>query len=67
MDDEREYVTIEVAKILHRTDKAVLAEIDGDKVWIPLSQIEDDEDCVPEYVNVELSITAWIADKLGLK
>lgn len=61
------WVYLEVDRILRETDKALLVEIDGEEVWLPLSQIEGngygynvgDE-------GVGMSVTDFIAHEKGL-
>lgn len=48
---------IEYEEQLHETDDAVLFLIDGDKVWIPKSVIEDDD----EMGTIE--VATWFCEK----
>lgn len=58
-DDDPEYMEFVYSEIVCMTDKAALLKIDGNKVWIPRSQIIDaTEDTI--------YITPWIAEKVGL-
>jgi hypothetical protein len=47
------------SEVKRKTDKAGLYVIDGKEVWLPFSQIEDDEDD-------EVLIPMWLAIEKGL-
>lgn len=50
--------------ILHRTDKAIMVEnLDEEKVWLPLSQVESDNDGLGE---AEIQVPEWLASDRGL-
>ena len=53
------------AKVLRHTPKAVKFEIYDEEVWIPRSQLIDDED-LPEAGDCLVKMTAWIAKEKGL-
>ena len=55
-------VTIEVDAVLHETDDAVLVEIDGEQIWLPLSQV----DGVVRGRNPAITAKRWILEKKGL-
>jgi len=60
----KESVRITVQKIIHEGENAMLVDVDGDEVWIPLSQIDEihrDELPFPQLV-----VTRWIAKQKGL-
>jgi hypothetical protein len=48
--------------------KALLVDIDGEKIWIPKSQIHDNSEVydADEHSEGELVITEWIAKQKGL-
>jgi hypothetical protein len=54
--------------VLRRSEKAVLLEIEGEKLWIPFSQVE--REClagIPEDgAEWTVSMTEWIATQKGL-
>ena len=55
------------AYIVHKTDAALLARIDEREVWLPLSQLDQDED-VPEVGDdAVLSVAEWLADQESLE
>jgi hypothetical protein len=65
-----DYVHVDVAEIVAETDKAlllILDDDDGTKVWVPLSQIADSDNYSKGDKNLTVSITRWIADKLGIE
>lgn len=61
------YVHVRVDKIKRVTEKALLAVIEDEEVWIPLSQISDEEDYDEGDSDVTLSVTEWIAREKGLE
>lgn len=49
-------VDLEIDRIKHRTEKAILITKDGKDVWLPKSQIEindDDTITLPEWLAIE--------------
>lgn len=59
------------AKYLHETEKAILVEIEGQQLWIPLSQIDaSSEICdgcgMKRGEAGTIVMTAWIARQKGL-
>ncbi|MBI4145235.1 hypothetical protein HY493_03440 [Candidatus Woesearchaeota archaeon] len=53
--------------IVRETDKALCLEIDGEKVWIPKSQIRDGlSGCEEEGEVVCLTIPFWLAEEKDL-
>ncbi len=46
---------------------ALLCEIDGEAVWIPHSQIDDDSEVFEEGHHGNLVISAWLAEQKGLE
>jgi hypothetical protein len=60
------YIHLEVERIKKVTANAMLCVIDGDDVWLPLSQVSDEEDYDEGDTNVTVSITEWLADQRGL-
>ena len=63
-----DYVHIEVDRVAKITEKAMLVEIDGEEVWLPLSQIspEDRDQYQEGDEDVSMCITEWIAKEKGL-
>ena len=57
------------AKVMAKSEKAVLVSIEGEEMWIPFSQIKSDRDF---WENAEkgdegdLLISEWIAGEKGL-
>jgi hypothetical protein len=68
---EDQFVTVEVEKVLHVGDKAVLCLIEGESVWIPISQIDPNSELINEDRfkkggSGEIIIPAWLAAEKGL-
>ena len=63
-----EVVSFEHVKCIKATDAALLCEIDGEEVWIPKSQVDDDSEVFDDEDNAEgrLVVTEWIAIQKGL-
>lgn len=63
------YVHLESCDIITVTEKAVLIEYDGEKHWIPVSQLADGEDHNLEAgdKDITVSITEWIAEQKGIE
>lgn len=59
-------VSIEDVACLRATEKAILVNVDGEELWIPLSQVDDDSEVYSEGDEGTLIITAWIARQKGL-
>ena len=60
------YVTIQVDRIKHATDRAFLCIIGGEEVWLPCSQVNDPNAFQSGDEDVEMEITEWIAEQKGL-
>lgn len=60
------WVHLEKCVVRRLTDKAALVEYEGERVWIPLSQIADPDDLEAGPDEVTVSVTDWIADQKGL-
>lgn len=56
-------VTVECVR-KYETDNAVLIEIDGEDVWIPLSQVESMH--FDSRSNGSIVVSDWIAKQKGL-
>jgi len=48
------------------TGKALLVLLDGEEVWIPHSQIDEDSEVYGEGDEGTLVITEWFAEKEGM-
>jgi len=59
-------VTIPDVTVNKETDKALLCEIEGEEMWIPKSQIQDDSEVFAEGDEGDLIISEWIAKEKGL-
>jgi hypothetical protein len=56
-------VTVECAR-KHETDSAVLIDVDGEQIWIPLSQVDSLH--FDGRGNGSIVISDWIAQQKGL-
>jgi hypothetical protein len=72
-DTMRELVTIQVDRVSHCTDKAVLVEVAGEEMWLPRSQIDQDLSLVAweemkdgTGLPIEIDIPDWLARDKGL-
>jgi hypothetical protein len=61
-----QYVHVEVDEIIRATDDALLVKLGEEEVWIPRSQIADDERYEEGDLNCTVSITKWIANRKGI-
>lgn len=61
MPKMEELYTLRNADIKRETAKAILVEVNGEDVWIPLSQVTDRDDDAGT-----ITMTAWIAKEKGL-
>lgn len=62
-------VTFSVDGVEAETDKAILVEIEGEKRWVPKSQIHDDSEVYSKRSGEgggSLIVSTWWADKNGL-
>ena len=60
------WVHVDVEEIKAETDKAFLFVIDGEERWVPRSQVADPDDYKRGDKEASVSITEFIARKLGL-
>jgi len=51
---------------LRATDKALLCLIDGEEVWVPQSQIDDDSEVWRAGDEGHLVVSSWWAQERGL-
>jgi pectate lyase len=61
-----EVVTFEDVLCMAETEDAILVEIEGEDIWIPKSQVDDDSEVYGKGHDGRLVITAWIAKRKGL-
>ena len=62
-----QYVHVSVDEIRRITEKAFLAIIGEEEVWLPISQIADADAYKEGDKDLTLSITNWIANEKGLE
>lgn len=57
-------------EFVRHTDKAILVRYDASEVWLPKSQIEDEEefdwDAFDEDDDIDIIIPEWLAEEKGL-
>jgi len=64
-------VAIRDCKLIKHFKQAMLVDVEGEEMWIPYSQIDDDselykgKDC-PEGTEGTLVISDWLAEQRGL-
>ena len=61
-----EFVTFDHVECTAQTNRAILVHVDGEKVWIPQSQIHDDSEVWGNGDSGKLVISEWIARRKGL-
>jgi hypothetical protein len=60
-------VTFDVATVEAESDRAILVAIEGEKVWVPKSQIDEDSEVYSKKSGGgALIVTRWWAEKAGL-
>ena len=62
----RETVSFDEVVAIKETDASLLCVIEGKKVWIPKSQIDDDSEVYKDGHEGTLVISEWIATERGL-
>lgn len=62
----RETATFEDVECTQETDAALLCSVDGQEVWIPKSQVDDDSEVYHEGDTGKLVVSVWIATQKGL-
>jgi hypothetical protein len=67
MIDPDDVARFDVETVEAESEKAILVEIEGEKVWVPKSQISDDSEVYSKASGGgELVVTRWWAEKKGL-
>jgi len=51
--------------VVHRTEKAVLVEFETERVWIPLSQVLDQEDDLEPGCSAKIELYDSVATEKG--
>jgi len=59
-------VTFEGVVVKAETTSALLVEVDGEEVWMPKSQIDDDSEVYKAGTSGKLVVTEWIATQKKL-
>ena len=52
-------------RYLHHTDEAILIDDDGYEIWLPISQIEhqEDLDMLDRYEWITIMVPDWLAEE----
>lgn len=66
MPEFKEKTRINDVTVKRVSDKAILCVIEGNEIWIPQSQIDDDSEVWKEGDEGTLVISAWLANQKGL-
>lgn len=64
-----ETAVIRGVTVLRATERALLCDVDGDEVWIPKSQPDDDSELTEDSDEGDcgtLVIPQWLADEKGI-
>lgn len=69
------YIHLEDCTLITVSDKAVCVEYNGERHWLPFSQLASDEEEKIQNLlekeapcrGVTLSVTAWICEKKGIE
>ncbi len=64
MPRETTYIHVTIDEVVSKTDKAILASIDGRDLWVPMSVIDGYEPSVGDGATVP--IAQWFAEREGL-
>lgn len=59
------YVHLEDCDVLKATDAAIQVQWEGEKIWLPKSQVADPETFEAGDKGVTVSCTEWIAEQKG--
>ena len=64
--EDQDTVSFEDVKAKAETDKAILCRINGEKHWIPKSQIDDDSEVWRKGDVGTLIVSEWFAEQRGI-
>jgi hypothetical protein len=62
-----DWVYVDADKIVKITDKAMLVLIDGQEVWLPLSQLHEVERYAEGDEDITIAMSDWLAKQKGLE
>jgi hypothetical protein len=65
-DDRYEPVEFEGVTVKVARERALLCDVEGKAVWIPISQIHDDSEVYKADTEGKLIIPQWLAEEKGL-
>jgi hypothetical protein len=66
-NDRNEQVAIHVDRLIRQTSGAALCEIDGEEIWLPWSQIDEDSEISKDGDSGTAYIPRWLADAEGVE
>ena len=61
----KKMIDITIDSIVRKTDKAILAKIGDEEIWLPKSQITYNQNQDPDTPQ-EIGMSEWIAEQKGL-
>jgi hypothetical protein len=61
------WVHLEDCTVLRTTEKAVQVEWQGEELWLPRSQVSEDEKYEAGDSGVTISVTEWLARQKGIE
>ncbi len=61
------WVHVRVDAVLRVTERAALLDVNGEEVWVPLSQVADAADLSAGPGERTVSVTEWVAREKGLE
>jgi hypothetical protein len=59
-------VSIGACEVIAETDRAILADLGDEELWVPKSQLHDDSEVWKKDQEGELVVSRWFAAKLGM-
>lgn len=62
----KETVQIQNVTVARETDAALLVNVEGEEIWIPKSQIDDDSEVYKKDTEGTLVIPRWLAEEKGI-
>jgi len=63
---DRNSVEFSDVKAIAETEVALLCEVDGEEVWLPKSQVQDESEVWQKGDEGTLVVSEWIAKQKGL-
>ena len=66
MSEWNDEVTVTAERVIRKTDKAILVQLEDRQLWIPQSQISDNSEVYDVGHTGDLILSPWFAEKEGL-